>query len=150
MRIAEQKLANEQLPRLLVLHDKHGDETFEATGDKLRWAALQVVKRRMEQGWYYDPGTLEDYCEPRSYDRNPNPEFIDDETFRTKTFEKRAEEWKALDKEWRFLVRLIEDNNGGKALVLLEHRRDHEYEGFEIVYPTEADRPIEPDNPNGE
>lgn len=41
--------------RLLVLHGKQGDEFLEAADDlQLHAAALDVVRERLEQDWYYD------------------------------------------------------------------------------------------------
>ncbi len=127
---------------ILVLHEKHGDIYFAIpTVEVLYEVALNVVKGRLEEGWYYEP-------EEPTTDKEFTPEEIEKikkssygETFieQYESHQKDIAQYQEDLYAWKELHEAIENKDGRKAWPLIRDHKDYEYEGWEIAHLTKPE-----------
>jgi hypothetical protein len=119
---------------IILFKEKHGELCFDASTDELTFAAcLNVVKRRLKDGWYQVPN-------------KPKKPHFDEKEIAAMPWEERAVltglfqmyksslEWFNLSKQDReTAIRASENNDGKLAWKLIDSRRGYEYEGFEMI-----------------
>ena len=122
-------------PKILLLREKHGERAFDArTREALYASALAIVKERNKDRWYYAPEApkLREEVPDDVMDRLPEAmrKKAKDDKHSNKSNQKRYE--RDLEK-WNLLQKALTENNGEVAWKFLQDRRDHEYEGYELL-----------------
>lgn len=148
-------------PSVLVLHEKHGDDYWRVNDDaELNRAALEILRRRDAEGYWYLEPKREWYVDVKDDDTITRFEAIPPETLAMLPAPTRAEMRAAYDEAkehlrraepqlrrdqawWRLMkgllaqpaeVSLARTNQAGRPLawLVLQERGDGEYEGVSV------------------
>lgn len=128
--------------RVLITKGKHGDEYYNATGDKLYEAAREHVLALDNAGWFPDADSFYPDEIPGVQPYTDEEVEAADPDIRSVMFKKNMEYkqkvngYKRAKKHDRLLEIARDDDhpdNGKAAWQFMRERRDHEYENYELV-----------------
>ncbi len=130
------RYARTEWPRLLVFHEKHGEQYFYVDSvESLARTALHVLKQRHKEKWYCSPGAnpygLKEEITKEAAEALPEP-------YRKMALETRARNahaWKQHKSElddWNDIKTAIDTSDPWLAFVVLDNRIDYEHERFSL------------------
>lgn len=132
--------------RIIIFSEKHGDRYFSAkTIEDIGAVCLKVARERIKDGYWYDTTPY--------YGKSPEvtQEEIDalpDGALKNrlqKEIELYNDRKNREDRKFdrlRKLVSAVKEGDEKAARMLIDERKDYEYEGYEIVYLEETAQPI--------
>lgn len=143
------KKVERSYPQIIIAKEKHGTNYYVANSENgMENIALKLLKNRFEQDFFYNPNfskTFEEFFKEKTgvdiEDFKKKEDVLTKEEFANlninnsgRTFSEIKKDYKSLisrQKEYDFVVKIIDEENGKSAFSILLSRNDYEYEGFE-------------------
>lgn len=126
---------NQHFPRVLVLKDKHATSYYLITDEAALFrAALQILQLRFEQQYIGDPGSIVEQFDELSQEAAealPEP-YRKDALQRRRTNARLRKAHAEAVKQYQDAKKALAEGDGRLAYAIIDARRDHEYEDFEL------------------
>jgi hypothetical protein len=127
----ENRYAHKAFPKLLVVKEKHGEEYYLINDiDALLRAALAIVLRRHEEGYWYHKPEKDKLKEEVAEDVLVKlPSDLYNKAMEAKQYNIKAE--KRFQQEmvaWEMIQKAVNEKDGVSAFQVIDDRKDHEYE----------------------
>lgn len=124
----------EQLPAVLILHEKHDDSYFHIPDlDTLARRSVEILRYRRDKTRYYGPPGGKRPERPFEEEVDSLPEPLRKEAKRQlHEWTMRAALWDDQTEEWAAINKAVEKGDGEAAWEILSRRSSAEYERIEL------------------
>jgi hypothetical protein len=140
-------------PHVMVTHEKHGIRIWDASScESIFKSCLDLLEERAETGWVSKPD--EQYIQRYKPDLTKDQaDALPEGTIKLealkqiKTYSVKKKRLRQEKEEWDEIQKALKNEDGALAFMILDTRRDHEYENFTFEPLENAQKENEKDIP---